>query len=56
MTWYGLKVNGELVDVIPWKGRSGEPTVFDFDVPLIGSDYYDVVEVLVEEAPRDDHL
>lgn len=49
MTWYGLKVNGELVAVIPWSDRVGKPTFFDFNMPMFGGDYHEVVEVSVEE-------
>jgi hypothetical protein len=49
--WYGLKLDGEIVAVISWKDRVGEPTVFDFEYALSSRYQYEVVPVVVAEIP-----
>ena len=46
--WYGLKVDGELVAAMLWRG-AGEPTLFDFEMTSWGR-HYEIVEVEVREV------
>ncbi len=45
--WQGLFIDGTCQYVIRWD-YSYKPTLFDFNVPIVGSSVYEIITVNVE--------